>query len=150
MLLRNPPKLPYTFFHLSSCHLSCVSHTRVLSILVVQLLSHVQLFATPWTVAHQDSLSFTISRSLLRFMSIESVMLSSHLILCCPLLLLSSVFPNIRVFSSESTPHIGWPKYGSFNLSISPSNEFSGLSSFRIDWFVLLAVQGTIESSSEP
>ena len=101
---------------------------------------------TPWTVAHQASLSFTISRSLLRHMSIESVMLSNHLILCCPLLLLSSVFPSIRVFSSESTLHIRWPKYGSFNLSINPSSEFSGLISFRIDWFDLLAVQGTLKS----
>ena len=101
-------------------------------------------FATPWTAARQASLSFTISRSLLKFMSIVSVMPSNHLILCCPLLLLLSVFPRIRVFSNESALCIGWPKYWSF--SISPSNEYSGLISFRIDWFDLLAVQGTLRS----
>ena len=112
---------------------------------VVQPLSRVQLFATPWTVAHQVSLSSTVSWSFLRFMSIESVMLSNHLILCHPLLLLPSIFPRIRVFSNELAFHIMWPKYWSF--SISSSNEYSGLSSFRIDWFDLLAVQGTLESS---
>ena len=109
---------------------------------IVQLLSRVRLFVTPWTVACQDSLSFTISwRSLLKFMSTESVTLSNHLILCCPLLLLPSVFPSIGVFSNESTLLIRWRKYWCF--TISPSNEYSGLISFRIDWFYLLAVQGT-------
>ena len=98
----------------------------------------------PWTAAHQSSLSFTISQSLLKFMSIESVMPSNHLILCYPLLLLPSVFPSIRVFSNESALFIRWPKYWSF--SISPLNEYPGLISFRIDWFDLLAVQGTLKS----
>ena len=109
-------------------------------------LSHVQLFATPWTAAPQASVSFTISQSLLKLMSIESVMPSNHLILCCPLLLLPSVFPSIRVFSNESALRIKCPKYWSFNFSISPSNEYSGLVSFRMDWFDLLAVQGTLNS----
>ena len=103
-----------------------------------------QLFVTPWTAAHQASLSFTISRSLLKPMSTESVMPSNHLILCHPLLLLSSIFPSISVFSSESALHIRWPKYWSF--SFNPSNEYSGLISFRMDWFDLLAVQGTLKS----
>ena len=111
----------------------------------VQSLSHVQLFATPWTAAHQASLSITNSQSLLKPMSIESVMLSNHLILCRPLLLPPSIFPSIRVFSNESALHIRWPKYWSFSFSISPSNEYSGLISFRIDWFDLLAVQGTFK-----
>jgi len=113
---------------------------------VVQLLSCVQIFATPWTAAHQASLSFTISQSLLKLMSIESVMPSSHLILCCPPLLLPSVFPSMRVFSSESVLRIRWPKYWSFSFSISPYNEYSGLISFRMDWLDLLAVQGTLKS----
>ena len=103
----------------------------------VQLLSHVQLFATLWTAAHQASLSITNSRSLLKPMSIESVMPSNHLILCCLLLLLPLIFPSIRVFSNELVPHIRWPKYWSFSFSISPSNEYSGLISFRMDWFDL-------------
>ena len=102
--------------------------------------------ATPWTAARQASLSITNSQSLLKLMSIESVMPSNHLILCCPPLLLPSIFPCIRVFSNESVLHIGWPKYWSFSFSISPSNEYSGLISFRIDWFDLLAVQGTLKS----
>ena len=102
--------------------------------------------ATPWTAACQASLSFTIPQSLLKFMSIESVMSSNHLILCHPLLLLPSVFPSIRVFSNESTLRIRWPKYWSFGFSISPSNEYSGLISFRMDWFDLLAVQRTLQS----
>ena len=110
----------------------------------VQLLSCVQLFATPWTAAHKASLSITNSRSLLRLVSFESVMPSNHLILCCPLLLLPSIFPSIRVFSNESVLHLRWPKYWSF--SINPSNEYSGLISFRMDWFDLLAVQGTLKS----
>ena len=110
----------------------------------VQLLSRVQLVATPWTVACQASLSITNSPSLLKPMSIESVMPSNHLILCCPLLLLPSIFPTIRVFSNEWVLHIRWPKYWSF--SISPSNKYSGLISFRMDWLDLLAVQGTLKS----
>ena len=109
----------------------------------VQLLSRVQLFATPWTAAHQASPSIT---NLLKLMSIESVMPSNHLILCCPLLLLPSIFPSIRIFSNESVLHIRWPKYWSFSFSISPSNEYSGLISFTIDWFDLLAAQGTLKS----
>ena len=109
--------------------------------IVVQLLNHVQFFATPWTVAHQASLSFTISWSFLKLMSIESVMLSNHLILCHPLLLLPSVFPSIRVFSNEMALHIRQPKYWNFNFSIRPFSEYSELISFRIDCFDLLAVQ---------
>ena len=112
----------------------------------VQSLSHVQLFATPSTAAHQASVSITNSRSLLKLMSIESVMPSIHLILCHPLLLPHSIFPNIRVFSNESALRIRWPKYWSFCLSISPSNEYSGLISFRMDWLDFLAVQGTLKS----
>ena len=111
----------------------------------VQSLSHVQLFATPWTTAHQASLSITNSQSLPKLMSIESVMPSNHLILCRPLLLLPSIFPSIRVFSNESALRIRWPKYWSFSFSISPSNECSGLISFRMDWFDLFAVQGTLK-----
>ena len=113
---------------------------------VVQLLSHVQLFVTPLTVAHQASLSITISWSLLKLMFIELVMPSNHLILCFPLLLPPSIFPSIRILSNESVPHIRWSKYWSFSFSISPSNEYSGLISFRIDWFDLLAVQGTLKN----
>ena len=116
------------------------------SVQPVQSLSRVQLFATPWTAAHQASLSITNSRSLLKLMSIESVMPSNHLILCCPLLLLPSICPSIRVFSNESALRIRWPKYWSFSFSISPSNEYSGLISFRMDWLDLLAVQGTLKS----
>ena len=112
----------------------------------VQLLSPVWLFATLWTAAYQASLSITNSRSLLKLMSIKLVMPSNHLILCCPLLLLPSFFPSIGVFSNESTLHIRWPKYWSFSSSISPSNEYPGLISFRMDWLDLLAVQGTLKS----
>ena len=112
----------------------------------VQSLSHVRLFASPWTAARQASLSITNSRSLLRLMSIESVIPSNHLILCHPLLLLPSIFPSIRVFSSDSVLCIRWPEYCSFSFSISPSNEYSGLTSFRMDWLDLLAVQGTLRS----
>ena len=112
----------------------------------VQSLNHVRLFVTPWAVAHQASLSFTISRSLLKLMSIESVMPSSHLILCRPLLLPASIFPSIRVFFSESVLHIRWPKYWSFSFSNSPPNEYPQLISFRTDWFDLLAIQGSLKS----
>ena len=113
---------------------------------LVQWLSHVQFFVTPWTAAHQASLSFTISWSLLKLMPIEFVMPSNHLILCCPLLFLPSIFPRIRVCSKELALHNRWSKHWSFSFSISPSKEYSGLISFRIDWFNLLAVQGTRKS----
>ena len=112
----------------------------------VQLLSHVQLFVTPWTATHQASLSITNSQSSPKIRSIESVMPSSHLILCCPLLLLPPIPPSIRVFSNESTLHMRWPKYWSFSFSISPSKEHPGLIFFRLDWLNLLAVQGTLRS----
>ena len=112
----------------------------------VQLLSHVRLFATPWTVARQASLSITNSWSSLKLMSVESVMPSSHLVLCHPLLLLPSIFPSIRVFLNESALHMRWPKYWSFSFSIIPSKEHPGLISFRMDWLDLLAVQGTHKS----
>ena len=115
------------------------------TIIVVQWLSRVQLFATPWSAAHQTSPSFTISWSLLKPMSVESVMPSNHLILCRPLLLLPPIFPNIRVFSSESVFHIRWPKYWSFSFSTSSSNGYSAFISFRMDWFDL-PVQGTLMS----
>ena len=112
----------------------------------VQLLSHGRLFTTPWTAARQASLSITNSQSLLKLMSIESVMLSNHLILSHSLFLPLSIFPRIRVFSNESVLHIKWSKYWNFSFSISPSNEYSGLISFRIDWFDLLSVQGSLKS----
>ena len=112
----------------------------------VQSLSRVWLFETPWTATRQASLSIINCQSLLKLMSIESVMPSNHLILCRPLLLLLSIFPSIRVFSIELALHISWPKYWSFSFSISPSNEYSGLICFRIDWFDLFEVQGTLES----
>ena len=112
----------------------------------IQSLICVQLFETPWTAAHQASLSNTNSRSFLKLMSIESVMPSNHFILCHPLLLPPSIFPSIGVFSNESVLHIRWPKYWSFSFSISPYNEYSGLISFRMDWLYLLAVQGTLKS----
>ena len=111
----------------------------------IQSLSCVQLFATPWTAVCQASLSITNSQSLLKLMSIESVMPSNHRILCCPFLLLPSIFPSIKVFSNESVFRIRWPKYWSFNFSSNPSNEYSGLISFRMDWLDLLAVQGTLK-----
>ena len=113
---------------------------------VVQSLSRVRFFGTPWSVACQASLSSTVSWSLLRFMSIESVMLSKDLLLCFPLLLPSSLFPSIRVFSNELALCIRWPKYWSFSFIISPSNKYSGLIPFRMDWLDLLAVQGTLKS----
>ena len=115
-------------------------------VVVVQWLSHVQLFVTPWTAAHQASLSFTLSRSTFKLMTFESMMPSKHLILCCPLLLLPSVFPSIMVFSNESALHIKWLEYWSFSFSINPSNEYSGLISSRIDLFYFLAIQGTLKN----
>ena len=110
------------------------------------MLSHVQLFATPWTAARQASLSITNSQGPPKLISVESVMPSNHLILCCPLLLPPSIFPSIRVFSNESALHIRWPKYWSFSFNISSSNEHPGLISFRMDWLDLLAIQGTLKS----
>ena len=121
-------------------------HSSFDFVVIVHSLSCALLFATPWPAAPQVPLSFTISWRLLKRVSIESVMPSNHLILCRPLLLLSSFFPSIMVFSYESVLHIRWPKYWSFSFSISPSNEYSGLISFRTDWFDLLAVQGTLKS----
>ena len=118
--------------------------TSVMLVVIVQSLSHVQLCVTPWTAAHQASPSLTISQSLIKLMSIKSVMPSNHLILCHPLFLLPSVLPSIRVFSNESALCIRWPKYWSFNISL--SSGYSGLISFRIDWLDLLAVQGTLKS----
>ena len=131
-----------------SCNLlkACWVTSTVLQFSSVQLLSHVRLFATPWITAHQASLSITNSQSLLKLMSIESVMPSSHLIHCRPLLLLPSIPPSIRVFSNESTLCMRWPKYWSFSFSISPSNEHPALIFFRMDWLDLLAVQGTLKS----
>ena len=120
--------------------------TEMIMGISVQSLSRVWLFATPRTAARQASLSFTISRNLLKLMSIDSVMPSNHLILCHPLLLLPSIFPSIRVFSGESALRIRRPKYWSFSFSISPSTEYSGLISFKIDWLYPLAVQGTLKS----
>ena len=128
---------------LSSCELYASGITRYT--VVVESLSLVRFFATPWTAACQASLSFTISQ-MLKLMPIELMMPSNHLILCHPLLLLSSIFHTIRVFSSNSALHIRWPKYWSFSFNISPSKEYSGLNSFRINWFDLLAVQGTLKS----
>ena len=124
----------------------CELHWLNFQIDSVQSLSCVRLFVTPWIAARQASLSITNSQTLLKLMFIESVMPSSHLILCCPLLLLSPIPPSIRVFSNESTLHMRWPKYWSFSFSISPSNEYPGLISFRMDWLDLLAIQGTLKS----
>ena len=118
----------------------------IISFSSVQALSRVQLFATPWTAAHQASLSIINSQSLLKLMSIESVMPSNHLIFCCPLLLLPSIFPSIRVFANESALRVRWPKDWSFSFNISPSNVYSGLISFRMDWLDPLPVQGTLKS----
>ena len=121
-------------------------HCLVVKCLSLLFNRYVWLFATPWIAACQAPLSFTISQSLLKFMSVESVMLSNHPILCCPLLLLSSIFPSIGIFSNESVLWIRWPKYRSSSFSISPSDEYSGLMSFRLDWFDLFAAQGTLKS----
>ena len=152
----------HSFFKFPKTWLHVISHIRNLKKYICDLqetlaqfssaqsLSHVRLFATPWIAARQASLSVTNSRSSLTLMSIESVMPSSHLILCRPLLLLPPIPPSIRVFSNESTLHMRWPKYWSFSFSISPSQEHPGLMSFRMDWLDLLAVQGTLKSSPTP
>ena len=129
---------------ITGCDIYCGWSNRLL-VQSVQLLSHVRLFATPWITARQASLFITNYRSSLKLTSIESVMPSSHLILCCPLLLPPSIFPSIRVFSNESVLHIRWPKYWNFSFSISASSEHPGLI-FRMDWLDLLAVQGTVKS----
>ena len=132
----------YTHVHTCASTVTQITKSHV----VVPLLSHVPLSVTPWNGTRQPSLSFTVPWSLLKLISTESVMPSKHLILCCPLFLLPLIFPSIRVFSSESVLCIRWPKYWSFCFSISPSNEYSGLISFRIDWFNIPAVQGTLKS----
>ena len=144
--------IPSTPWALISCHCHPTLEVRGWMVLSssnchsVQLLSHVWLFETSWIAAHQASLSITNSRSLLKLMSIESLMPSNNLILFHPLLFLPSIFPSIRVFSNESVLCIRWPKVWSFSININPSNEYSGLISFRMDWFDLLAVQGTLKS----
>ena len=149
-LWRNVCSSPLSIKNLFGCwgfllfFFNCCWTVEVLYVVVVQLLDHVQLFVTPWTAASQASLSFTISWSLLKLMCIESVMPSNHLILCHHLLLLPSVFLSIRVISNELALCTRWTKYWSFSFSISPSSEYSGLISFRIVWFDLLAVQGTL------
>ena len=133
-------------------HITCTYPPIYFKILSssVQSLNHVRLFVTPWTAGCQASLSIINSQSLFKLLFIELVMPSNHLILCCPLLLLPSVFPRIGVFSSELIPCIRWPNYWSFSFSVSPSNEYSGLISFRMDWLDLLAVQGTLKSLLQP
>ena len=131
--------------HVCSCNFS-YSFIIIYLFSSLQLLSHVRLFVIPWTAIRQASMSITNFQSLLKLMSIDSVMPSNHLILCHPLLLLPSILPSIRVFSNESSLHIRWPKYWSFSFSISSSNEYSGLISFRMDWLDVLAVQGTLKS----
>ena len=138
-----PTGLKKASFHSNPKERRC---QRMFKFSSVPSLSRVQLFVTPWTAAHQASLSITNSQSLLKLMAIELVMPSNHLILCRPLLLSPSIFPSIRVFSSESFRHIRWPKYWSFSFSISPSNKYSELISFKIDCLDLLAVQGTLKS----
>ena len=147
-LSRSPPPSPHPPGSSSALNFRVRNNyvAKLLLLLVVQFLSYVWLFTTPWTAACQASLSFTISKSMFKLMSIEPVMPSNHLILCHPLLLLTSIFPSIQVFSNESALCIRCPKYWSFILSISPSNEYSGQISFRIDWLDLLAVQGTLKS----
>ena len=138
-------RIYYLLFSEMICAWPWEKGQSVRTIAVVQSLRRVRLFVTPWTASCQASLSFTISWNLLKFMSIESMMPSNHLILCLPLLLLPSLFSSIRVFSNESALHIRWPKYWSFSFSINPFNEYSGMISFRINWFDL-AVQGTLKS----
>ena len=131
---------------MSICYIIAIMKYHEMAFVVVQSPSCVQLFVTPWSAAFWVPLSSTISKSLLKFMSIELVMPSNHLALCCPLLSLPSIFPRIRVFSNELALHIRWPKYWCFSFSISPSKEYSGFISLRIDWFDLLAIQGTCKS----
>ena len=140
-----PPPVSSSSCLFPPCQPLCTSCGTISS---VQSLSHVRLFVTPWTAAGQASLSTTNSWSSLKLMSIESVMPSNHLILCHPLLLLPSIFPSIKGFSNESVLRIRWPKYWSFSYNVSPSNEYSGLISFRMDWLDLLAVQGNSQESS--
>ena len=142
--LQRNNKGPFSVFETSL--LSQIEGPNIVQFTLVQSHSHVQLFATPWTAAPQASLSITNCWSLLKLMSIESLLPSSHLILCHPLLLLPSIFPSIRVFSNESALHIRWPKYWSFSFNISPSSEHPGLISFMMDWMDFLAVQGTLKS----
>ena len=136
-------KQPFWELSFSSCLVFSFHSDKPL---VAQSLSRVQLFVTPWTAAHQASMSITNSRTLLKLTSIESTMPFNHLILCRPLLFQPSIFPSIRVFSNESALCLRWPKYWSFSFSIRPSNEYSGLISFRINWFDCLAAQGTLKS----
>ena len=145
LIMKDPKERLKKQSHLSS-HQNKTKHLGINLPQSVQLFSHVQLFSTPWTTGRQASLSITNSQSLLKPMSIESVMPSNHLILCRPLLLLPSIFPSIRVFWNESALHIRWPKYWSFSFNISLSSEYSGLISFRMDWLDLHAVQGTLKS----
>ena len=152
--MQSPPQSIFKTFSLPQSEtlypLSSNSLSSPFPLCSVTLLSHVQLFATPWTAACQAFLSITNSQSLLKLMSIELVMQYNHFILCRPLFLLPSVFPSISIFSSESVLHIRWPKYWTFSCRISPSNEYSGLISFRMDWLDLLAVQGTLKFSPTP
>ena len=144
----HPPLLPHSpkVCSLHLCLSCCLAYRIVIQIRSEQSLSRVRLFATPWIAARQASLSITNSQSLPKLISIESAMPSNHLILCCPLLLLPSIFPSIRVFSNESALRMRWPKSWSFSFNISPSNEHPRLISFRMDWLELLAVQGTLKS----
>ena len=144
MTYKMTPKDPHLLVLMPKCNYLHFKSSE--QFFVVQSLHCVWLFVTPLTAAHQASLSFTISRSLFKLRSIESVMPSNHLILCCPLLLLPSIFPSIRVFSGESVLLIRWPKHWNFNFSFSPSSKYSGLISFRIDLLDLLAFQGTLRS----
>ena len=144
--LKDPDNHNDVVTHLELDILECEVKWASGSIQSVQLLSYVRLFATPWTAACQAFLSITNSRSLLKFVSIESVTPCNHLILCCTLLFLPSIFTSIKVFSNELALHIRWPKDWSFSFSTSPSNEYLGLISFRIDWFDLFTVQGTLKS----
>ena len=143
---RRPKKKFLQIIQMTKRHIKICSTSLIIQFSSVQLLSRVRLFSTPWITAYQASLSITNSRSSLKLTSIESVVPSSHLILCRPLLLLPTIPPSIRVFSNESVLHMRWPKYWSFSFNISPSNKHPGLVSFRMDWLDLFAVQGTLKS----